>query len=318
MSITQVSPEQATQQEPVFDIAKHMAERNARDTARAAGKEPPPVEKPAEAEPEKPVEAKAEEPVKSSKPTGDQRKLFKTLRENGELRARLAMLEEKINGATKEAPKAAESASDEPKRFDFATDDEYRDARAEWKAKTTTENVLKAKEVETVQNAEVSRVADQFDKQMRLAQDSYPDWSELLKSSKAANIDIYAAAPELFGAFISSEYAKDVMYEWLKNPETLEFIIDAYKTDPRSALKAFHRMEGRVAREVEASSESESKTSKKATEPGKKAAEVEEKPKPRPTASMRAPAGEAPPDEPAPGTKAWMERRNAGIRSRGW
>lgn len=308
MSTTATTPEAGKDE---FDISKFFAERNAREAAARTGKEAPKADG-------KPIEAKpTDEPARSSKPSGDTRKLFKTLRENGELRARLDMLEKQVNaGEEKKAPAADPNA--EPKRADFASDQEYADARTDWKAKQTTEAALKDREHTEAQQKEAERISKAFESQMKAAADpekgGFPDWGDLLKSSKAANVDIYAASPEIFGAFLSSEYAKEVMYEWLKKPETLTFILETAKTDKAAALRQFHRLEGRVAREVEAKPADKPEKPK----PEEKKAAPEEKPKPRPTASARVNAGEAVPESPAPGTKAWRDMRNAGIKSRGW
>lgn len=298
---TNITPPAET--EAPFDAAKFFADRNAREAARIAGKpelvkaEPTLIEEPKE---------------KSAKPTGDQRRLFRTIREservkieNESLKARLDALE------AKDKPKeAVVTDTGEPKLEAYATAQEFADARAEWKGAQGAEKTLKAKADEAAQTEELKRISTSFEAQMKAAANpekgGYEDWGELLKTSKAANVNIFEAAPEIYMAFMQSEYAKDVMHEWLLKPETLTFLLDAYKTDPMKAITAFHRFEGRVGREAEKPKEE------------KKAAPVEEKQKPRPTRSAQAPSGESPAAEPEIGSAAWMAKRNAQKTSRGW
>lgn len=308
MSTNVIVPGQEKVEE--FDAAKFFADRNAREAAARAGKELPKVE-------DKPAEA---EPAKTAKPTGDARKLFKTIRENGRLAAENESFKARLD-ALEKAGKPAEVKADpnaEPKRADYSTDQEFADARAEWKGAQGAEKVIKSQAEESKQVAEVKRISESFEAQMKAGADvdkgGYADWSELLKSSKAANVDIYAEAPNLFMAFMSSEYAKDVMHEWLVKPETLTLLIDTYKSDPMAALRQFHRFEGKVGREVEAD-KTPAKDEKK--EPVKVAAVVERE-KPRPSRSVQAPSGEAPAAEPAIGSAAWMAKRNAAKKERGW
>lgn len=307
MSTIVIEPK-PTEQE--FDVAKHMADRNARDAARAAGKELPKVEPKVE-EP-KPAVADAD---KSAKPTGDQRKLFRTLRENGEMRERTRVLEERLAALegkkTADEPKPA--ADKEPKRENYSTDQEFNEARAEWKGEQAASKVIQAKEQETAQTVEIQRIAASFEAQMKIAGDvskgGYADWSELVASSPAAKIDIYAEMPEIYMAFMGSEYAKDVMHEWLAQPDTLKKLIALYKADPGAALRSFNRFEGKVGKDVEAEKPEEKESVKVV---------AEEKPKPRPTRSVQAPSGEAPPAEPEIGSAAWMEKRNSQKRQRGY
>ena len=96
MSTTITRPA-ATAEEPKFDVTKFLADRNARDTARAAGKEPPKVE--AKAEPAKPDDAN-----KTGKPSGDRRTLFKTVRENERLKMELEQLRQTREAAEEKKP----------------------------------------------------------------------------------------------------------------------------------------------------------------------------------------------------------------------
>ncbi len=310
MSTNVIVPGQETKVEE-FDAAKFFADRNAREAAARAGKELPKVE-------EKPVVAEVE---KTAKPSGGQRQLFKAIRENGRLTAENESFKLRLE-AREKAGKPAEVKADpnaEPKRADFATDQEFSDARAEWKGAQGAEKVIKSKDEEIKQSAEVKRISESFEAQMKAGADEskggYADWGELLKTSKAANVDIYAEAPNLFMAFMSSEYAKDVMHEWLVKPETLTFMLETYKSDPMAALRQFHRFEGKVGREVEADKKEAAKEEKK--EPAKAIALVE-KEKPRPSRSVQAPSGESPAAEPAIGSAAWMAKRNSAKKERGW
>ncbi len=312
MSTAAAEPKPTDQE---FDVAKHFEERNARDAARLAGKPLPKVEAKPE---EKPVVASED---KSAKPTGDQRKFFRTVRENGILQERTRILEERLAALEGKKPdvveKSVEASTKEPKREQFAAgtagDQEFADARAEWKGEQGAAKVIQAKEQETAQAAEIQRIAKSFEEQMKIAGDvakgGYADWSELVASSPAAKIDIYAEMPEIYMAFMGSEYAKDVMHEWLAQPDTLKKLIALYKTDPGAALRSFNRFEGKVGKDVEAEKPEEK-------EPVK--AVAEEKPKPRPTRSVQAPSGDAPASEPEVGSAAWMAKRNADRVRRGY
>lgn len=285
-----------------FNPAKFFQERNEREAAIRAGQKPAEPVKAEEAKPE----PKPEEKAHSAKPTGDQRKLYRTLRENGELRARLDALERSMQQQTQ--PKPAEVTSDEPKREDFNTDRDWLDARAEWKGKQGAEKALSEREKEARVSAEVREMASNIQSQFERAKKDFSDFDELLKTSKASNVDIQSGMPAVFAAWANSEYAAECMYEWLKEPKQLSDLMAAYKESPDKSLRMFHRMEGRVA----------GAPVKKQDPKPEVVEKVEEKPKPKPLASFRAPVGEAPPAAPEPGTRAWMAMRNAEKRARGF
>lgn len=312
---TQEEIQAPAEHEQKFDIAKFVAERNERETAIRSGQKPPEPEAKQEAVKEtddkKPEaeESKAEkDEPKHVRSSGD-RRLFRKLgaaeERNKLLEQRIAELERSFKKVEQEPPQ-----SQGIRREDYATDLEYAEAKSAEAAEKAVARAFQSKEQEARQEVEVKQIAESFDKQIREARETYEDWDDLVKTSKAAKVDVYKEAPEIYMAFMASEYAGSILHEWLSDPATLNKLLDQYKDDPITALKAFHRFEGKISHQIETKTPSKKQAAKEVIE--------ETKQKPKPTGAVRAPAGEAPEPEPAIGSAAWMAKRNSMRRERGW
>lgn len=250
------------------------------------------TEKAAAAPPAKPAEAKPADAAAAAVPekraSGDERKFRSLLsrrdREIGELRAKVDALTPK-QAATAATHVATAGAA--PKREDFATDEEFTEAR-------TAHQVAKAVEKQRSEDAQTQKVKETLDAYNALiaaGPAKYEDWDETLKagSGAALSVDLGKECPSLFWAIASSPHADDVFYSWLKDSTKLQALIDLYKSGPQGeidALTAFHRFEGRVAKDAPAKVA--------AKEPGK-ADDAVKVPKPRPSAEAQVRGGAAAP-----------------------
>ena len=223
------------------------------------------------------------------------------------LRARLdAAVKPAATSVATPDPKAA------PKRADFADDAAYDEARI---AHVAQKQVDKAA-AENAQREKIAATIEGYNARMAEGPKKYDDWAEVIKNGEGAalSVDLEKECPSLFWAVAKSPHNDDLFYAWCKNSKDLQSLIDLYKSGPEGemdALVAFHRFEGRVAREKKA----EDKAAPKADD-------AVVKPKPKPSAETVVRGGTAAPDgKPAlyvPGThtispayKAWQRSRSA-------
>jgi hypothetical protein len=248
--------------------------------------------KPAEGETQ--AEASAETPKPEKRASGDERKFRRQLQrrdqEIGALRARIEALTPKEQAA---AAAAAPATDAPPKRADFATDDEFRQATIAYEVKRARET----DKAEEANQREIRETIDGYNARMAAAPEKYPDWAEVLEQGKGAalSVDLGKECPSLFWAIAKSPYNDDCFYHWLKDSSQLQKLIDTYKSGPKGeldALAAFHRFEGKVGRDAKAEEKKE---------PAKKADDaVARAPKPKPSAEASVRGGETAPDGAPP------------------
>lgn len=304
---------------PVFDPAKFMADRN-------AGKA---TDKPAEA---KPAEAKPEavkEPEHSESPRlsrSNRRQLNNAIREAAEARGELQAYRKLMEEGKIAAPKPdAPAELIEPKRSDFTSDAEYLRATQKYdkavEAKTSTGAAAQEEQQKAFRD-HLTAMDTKAAEDMKLI----PDWEKVAKD--AADDDdapefVPDEHPNLMAMLARSDVRAFVLYHFAKNPDALESMLDLTKT-PEKQISAFHRLEGRLEKEYaslqKAAQASEAEKPKEDREhlaeaepekakPGETAADRDVR-KPRPSSEVAARGGSPAPDEPLPGSAAWIAKRN--------
>jgi hypothetical protein len=252
--------------------------------------------------------------VPEKRASGDERKFRRLLskrdQEIGELRARLDAAAPKKDATSVAAvdPNAA------PKRADFADDAAYDEARIAHVAKREIEK----RDAAAAQSAEVRETIDGYNARIADGPKKYDDWDAVIKGGQGAalSVDLGKECPSLFWAIAKSPNNDDLFYTFCKDSKQLQTLIDIYKSGPKGeqdALVAFHRLEGKVAREAKAADKLPAKA---------ETAVPEVKPKPKPSAETVVRGGAAAPDgKPplyVPGThtlnpayKAWQRTQHA-------
>lgn len=233
------------EQPAVVDGAKIMREANEAERARREGKQP---DKAAAAA------VVAEEPVKTEeqrrRASGESRKW----RELYELRGRLKAYEELgVKTGAKVEEKVAPKADEAPKREAFATQEEYDDARVDYRANQLIEKKLAEKEQATAETGEIQDVIGAVQSQLAEAKNEFKDWDAVIEEgNKTAIPDNFPDfAPVLFGALLSTARAKvpvynDLLYHFAKNPAEL---IDLMKRE--NSAKGMEKKAGeRIVSEV--------------------------------------------------------------------
>lgn len=313
MSTTVV--EQAQAEAPVFDPKKFMEDRNAGKT------------------PEKPVAAEAQvektkEPVKvEAEPEAAPRLPRSVRRELNRLREELGAANERARLAAENKPAAKEAPKEdaEPQRKDFGSDAEYLRAAQKWdKAQE-----LKLAEKSTVESAQT----EQFKAHLKAMDEKaaediklIPDWDAVsraaLEDEDAPEFDP-TEHPMLMGMLAQSDMKAFALYHFAKHPDDLQKMLDLTK-DPGAQIRSFHRLEGRLEKMYDSTQKAaQASEAEKPKEDRKHLAEAEPvkaKPgetaagaipaKPKPSSEVAARGGSPAPDEPLPGTAAWIAKRN--------
>jgi hypothetical protein len=251
--------------------------------------------------------------VPEKRASGDERKFNRKLRlrdeQIGAMRAELDALK------TKGAPSVATvDPAAAPKRADFADDAAYDEARIAHVAKRE----IGKRDAEAAQAAEVRETIDGYNARIADGPKKYDDWDAVIKGGQGAalSVDLGKECPSLFWAIAKSPNNDDLFYTFCKDSKQLQNLIDIYKSGPKGeqdALVAFHRLEGKVAREAKAPDKLPAKA---------ETAVPEVKPKPKPSAETVVRGGAAAPDgKPplyVPGThtlnpayKAWQRTQHA-------
>jgi hypothetical protein len=230
----------------------------------------------------------AEQPVKRL--SGDERRFRRMLskrdQELGALRAELEALKPKV------AQPAAAAVPAAPKREDFASDEEFNEA----KTAAAVEKALAKTKADDAQRSKIDQTLAAYNAQIAAGPERYDDWAETLAagSGAALSVDLGKECPSLLWAITSSPYAADCFYAWLKDSTKLQSLIDTYKSGaegPQEAIASFHRFEGRVGKDAPAKKEEPkpAKAEAKTEEPVKTA-------KPKPSAEAQVRGGTAAPD----------------------
>lgn len=188
-----------------------------------------------------------------------------------EAEARLKAFQE-IRGTEAPSKPAEQQVSDEPKRDQFGTYEEFIEARAAWRAeKTAEEKVRKALE-ENKRNTEQERSKGEQEKftrawnaQIEKARDDIEDFDEVCAESEAI------VTPKMSEAILESDKGALIAYYLAKNPGEAERIS---KLPPSKQVAAIVSLEDKVAKPA--------KQPSKAPEPiapvGQKGAEVQKDP----------------------------------------
>ena len=266
-----------------------------------------------------PVEAKtATEPEPKRDSSRSMRRELNRLRE--ELGAARALAEL----ATKKEPVIEAKAEAEPKRADFPAGEvgsaEYLRAAQKW------DKAQEAKTAAATQESAASLAAKQehwkeLDAKTTADIKLIPDWEAVMKASQededAPEIG-EGEQPVFMGLLIESDLRAFVAYHFAKHPDELQAMLDLAKT-PDKQIRAFHRLEGRLEKEYAKTQPAAQAASVPEKEDRKHPAEAE-KPggtaaggqpaKPKPSSEVAARGGSPAPDEPAPGSPAWMLKRN--------
>lgn len=329
-----------------IDVAAFIASKNRAEQALREGKEPEPVKPPVKEAPK--AEAKAEEPAKVEEhiPDSGNRNLRRQLRrltmELGEARGQLKAYAElgiavKANSGSGSGRdnSASVSASDdpEPQRQDFADDAQYYRAVGRWDARQeaakAVSKVTEATQHERQLAALQQQMADAYKKGTEDMK-TIPDWDEVQKKAieDAENGDApkfnFEDYPNLHRLIATSDVQAFMIHHLAKEPKDLQKLLDMAKDDA-GQTRFFSRLEGNVEKmyskaqetkdgsgpeKAEKPDQSKGRTHPAEAEAGRNAAERDAR-KPRPTTEVAARGGSAVPEEPEPGTAAWMAKRNA-------
>lgn len=315
-----------------FDPLAHITARNAADQASRSGKafEPAkPATDPATAKATSPAIADVEDDNKATLethtpklPRSVRRELNKLREDKARAEGRLSVLEE-LGIKPKEKEPAPVVADDpEPQHDAFATDAEYNRALGRWDARQETKKEL-AKHDETGRTeqelAELKTTLKAMDEKAAADAKLIPDWDEV--AEKAGDLEVnWPDHPNLYMRLGLSDVKALMLYHWAKNPTVLEGLVKL-SSDVVAQDRAFSRLEGQIEK-LYTSQEPKKETpaapaggepAKPAEKPETKVATPAERDagKPRPSSEVAAPRGGAPaPEEPAPGTAAWMARKN--------
>lgn len=319
----------------VFDVKAHLERGNVVEEALKLGKEPP------TATPGQPAVGVKEEDRSGRQIKADEdhstrrdRRTENRLREEAALnKGRADMLQEMIDKGLvgpvgTKAPKI--DADPEPIRADFTTDAEWYRAVGRWDARQEAAKVgTKIAEQQTqAQELETMR-GEMMAAQEKAVKDKaiFEDWDAVLQKQQESEEDGTAPTFSIethptFVIMISrSDVKAHLAYHFAEHPDELQTILDLPDSSAKQ-IAAFHRLEGRlekeyskpkVAQAVEDKTPEQRATPEKAAQArGAESAQVIVERKPKPSASVNAPGGGSPvPDEPAPGSAAWMAKRNS-------
>lgn len=161
-----------------------------------------------------------------------------------ELQARLEALQSKP---------APIEAGDEPKRTQFVSDDDYIDARADWKAKQVLANREKA-QTEAQQKAEFEAVTKSWEKRIDKAKKDMPDFEDVVGG---AEIEISSVIHQ---ALLRHEEGPSLAYLLAKHPE------EATKVNRMHPIDAVRYLD-RLARDLTADEVPEQKPTQRSKAP---------------------------------------------------
>lgn len=319
------------------DIKALIANRNQSEQAAKEGK---PVEAPKPAEPAspkapetKPAEPKAaaadeEEENRPSLPRHARREMNRLREENGRLQGRLEMLEQLVRGAQ---PKGDEKppADLKPQRNQFQSDADFHEALGAWAGRQEAgKTVAKDREQQQAEERQEQQ-REHFARMREKALDDqkhFPDWETAREGAEDLEWTV-EEHPVLTGLILSSDVQAAILYHFAKHQDELQKLLDL-KDDNDTLITRFRRLEGRVEKLYEPSEpEKGGKDGKTAAEAAKETSKARTPEKaeqardsstaardaqlPRPSSETAARGGTAAPEEPTPGSAAWMAKRNA-------
>lgn len=310
-----------TEQPKELDTAGFIAQRNAADAARKAGKEVPRETAAAVAT----AAAEGEPDHEKRKERSSRRALNRANQAIGEERARNQALEAELQrlragGKAEESAAPATSAEGKPLRSAFpvgeAGQEQYLEAIAEHKA----EQILKERDNFNSLKSQIES-AD-----AKAAEDSknIPNWSDLAKKAEGLQLD-HEKHPSLLYMIRSSPVQAPLLAYFAENEEEFDDWMDMKDGNP--FIVEFHRLEGaaktwyRGITKKQAAAGAEEKPKgepKDRVHPAEAQAGRTEVKLPKPSSEVSAKSGSAPPSDPPPGSKAWMDKRNEQLNSRGY
>jgi hypothetical protein len=175
-----------------------------------------------------------------------QKRIDKLTRDKRELEARLAAIEDRVNGKSggkaddrSSAPPAKAEPAGKPKVDDFETYEEFTEALAEWKI---AQHQSKQTEAKQAREAEQQRkaVLDQWNSRADAVREKLPDYDEVLESA-----DDVPLAGYLQEALLESEIGPELAYHLAKNRAELERLT---KLSPTSAVRELGKIEASLSK----------------------------------------------------------------------
>lgn len=318
MAETEVQEKPVIEERP-FDGAAYMKQANEREAALKAGKplpDAPKVEAAPDAKVDAPkVEAKEGEPRQSR---SERRQIRNLERQVSELRGQLTA----FSSLGKQPEKPAATKEDpEPQRKDFATDADHHRALGRWDAR---QEALKVTKSASDNDQFRARIADFQSKALKDKQDiEWPKpWEEVEKEFADDSPEFVWDDPKhifMSMRIIDSPQTSSVIYHLLSHPEDMQKLLDL-SGDNIAQDRMISRLEGKTEtlyskRKAAQAAEEPKGESKDRThradshKDGRNAADSDSR-LPKPSSEVAARGGAPTPDEPKPGTAAWMARRN--------
>lgn len=313
-----------------FDPIEHIKARNESDHAKL-----------------NPQQVKTDEPAKvvekaADKPADDEnhdkrlsrsdRRRAKVFEELGAARAKAEMLEAQLAEA-RATHKPVTEADPEPKRDQFTSDADYNRALGRWDARQEAKKEVGKVEEKTKaeqDNAVWFAHVKEMDKKSIEDMKAIDDWAEAQEEAEDAadedeSLKFSADSQPTFWALIAqSDVRAFILHHYAKTPEDLRKILAAPAAEQ---IRIFSRLEGRVEKmytsddpKKAAQAEDKGKPEPKdrrhpadSAKPDGRNASERDALKPRPSTEVAARGGSAAPEEPAIGSRAWMEKRNAAL-----
>jgi hypothetical protein len=319
-----------------FNAVEYLKQANETEAAAKAGKPLPEPVKAVETKEPKPAEGKAAEPTGDGKdddqprlPRSARREMNRLREEAAELRGRLKAIEE-LGLSPKKEQEAKKEADPEPVRTDYSSEADYNRALGRWDARQEVKKVETNREQTAEQQVQAKAFQEHcaaMDKKAVEDIKAIKDWDEVQKAVADAD-EVLEFKPEehptLMGLIASSDTKAYVLYHFAKVPADLQKMLDL-TSDPGAQIRQFARLEGRIeklystndsTKAAQASDEPKGDDSKDRKAPAEGNTSERDARKPRPTSEVAARGGSAVPEEPAPGSKAWMERENLKYSSK--
>lgn len=325
MSTTVETPKPEEQ----IDSAALISQRNAAEQARRENKEVP--AKPVVEEVKK-AAAEDQKDETPRLPRSVRREINRLREEAAEARGRLSAFEE-MRAKPVEGVRTASADNDpEPQSKDFASDAEYQRALGRWDARQEAKMLIGKKEEEFSQSEQMRQYREHVDAmRVKASADAkkIPDYDAVAKEAAEdpdAIVVDWSKNPNLLGMIAESEVQAPVLYYLAKNQDELQKLLDLTPNLAKQ-LRYFARLEERAEKMYTPNDKEAAQASDKPKGESKDRSHPAEAPagrntserdalKPRPSKEVEARGGSAPPEEPTPGSAAWMARRNQATGGR--
>lgn len=187
---------------------------------------------------EKPEGAEQQQADKSEQPKkgGVQKRIDELTRKAHEAEREAAFWREQA--AKSQAPS---TDATKPARDDFATDDDYFEALADWKAEQKVGEFRKQQQAEALNKAEQTQTATRFElyqERVAASLEAIPDYAEVVGASDVP------AAPHVLESILDSDSGPQLAYHLAKNPELAEQL---NAMTPVQAAREIGRLEAQLA-----------------------------------------------------------------------